>query len=340
MPRLYLAFALLACGCAHKPPNLVPADVLKTTTNDGWELEVRHFPGDGPPLLLVHGMGANHYNWDYRSDVSPIDELQAQGWDVWVAGMRGDPGSTPPNKGAHNQISFTQHAVQDMPAVVDAVLAETGSEQLTWVGHSMGGMLLYTAMKSYPQKLNAGVALGSPATFTSPNHSQAALRRMGFMIAGSKGRLPMVPMARLGMGLGVMSMLGNKKNLDRPTIRGIARVGLNNMSRATVKEARHWLQERRFCTLDGEDWTAPSDVPILVMGGPKDRIATEPDVAAACAIFSDCRYIKLAESTGFSSDYGHIDPVVGTTAHAEVYPLIFQFLNEHRPDVSTHADER
>src|SRR5688572_17350102 len=144
-----LAFLLLAC-VKPLPPTMAPTDTLVYRTADGWEADVRHYPGEGPPVLLVHGMGANHYNWDYRPEVSLAHTLQARGWDVWIPELRGDPGSRAPSRRARSSGTFSDHATLDLPAAVDAVLAATGEDQLYWVGHSMGGMLLYTAVSDYP----------------------------------------------------------------------------------------------------------------------------------------------------------------------------------------------
>lgn len=67
-----LALMCVGVGCQRPalPPNLAPGHVLVYRTGDGWEMDLRRYPNDGPPVMLVHGMGANHYNWDYRDDVS------------------------------------------------------------------------------------------------------------------------------------------------------------------------------------------------------------------------------------------------------------------------------
>jgi len=53
--------ALLLAACRKlPPPTLEPAAVIPCRTTDGWELDLRRYPGPGEPVLLVHGMGANH----------------------------------------------------------------------------------------------------------------------------------------------------------------------------------------------------------------------------------------------------------------------------------------
>jgi pimeloyl-ACP methyl ester carboxylesterase len=329
--------AVLLGGCAKRlEPGLVPAQVLRPQTSDGWTLELRHHGGEGPPVLLMHGMGANHYNWDFHPTVSPVDELVEAGYDVWVGGLRGDPGSDAPSRRAHNHITFDDYAERDVPVLVDAVLEATGETSLLWVGHSMGGMLLYTTLNERPEVIRAGVAVASPADFSRRLGTHAFMRRLGWLVAARRGRVPVRPAVALGVArLGLIKrQLANPDNLDGPAMRGMARHTLIDLPRPVARQARSWLRTEAFTRLDGSPWlddTASVDVPLLVIGAVDDRVANEPDVAQACRIFAACDYVLLSEATGFASDYGHIDPVVGTTAHAEVYPLIFAFLDAHRP---------
>ena len=87
---------LLAC-VKPVPPSMVPAGVEMARTEDGWSLPVRHYAASGPPVVLVHGMGVTHHNFDYRPDVSLAHSLQQAGFDVWVPALRGDPGTVAPS---------------------------------------------------------------------------------------------------------------------------------------------------------------------------------------------------------------------------------------------------
>jgi len=329
------ALALVAVGgCAKTaPPTLVPDEVLTYQTEDGWEADIRHYPGEGPPVLLVHGMGANHYNWDYREEVSLAWHLSQRGWDVWVPELRGDPGSRPPDRRARREFDFDDHALLDLPVAVDTVLAATGEDQLYWVGHSMGGMLLYTALARYPHRVRAGVALCSPGYFESPLGIHRTLRRLGWAVKG-RGRLPSRSLARMSTVLGrvnpLYGRLANRDNLEWPVARGLARHALVDLPRPMAAEVVVWLRTGVLVTVEGEPWLVQSDVPLLVMGGAVDRVVSEPDVARTCEWFADCTYQRLGTTEGFSTDYGHIDPVVGETAREEVYPLIVEFLASHR----------
>lgn len=327
------------CGCAHRlQPSLVPDEQVVATTEDGWTLPIRHYPGDGPAVLLVHGMAANHTNWDFRPEVSPVDELLAQGYDVWVPSLRGDPGTVAPSRRERTRIAFDDHAIHDVPAVLDAVRQASGRDQVLWVGHSMGGMLLYTTLVTEPDAIRAGIAIASPATFQHPLNNHTAMRRLGFLVAARRGRLPARGVATALAGFRpLVRQLGNPDQLDKQILKGMARHTLMNLPRPTARQARQWIRERELCLRDGSPWLAAApavDVPLLVLGAPDDHIASERDVAHACDIFPECRYVKLGVEQGFSGNYGHVDPVVGTTAHDEVYPLVFDFLEAHRPAVA------
>ena len=65
------------------------------------------------------------------------------------------------------------------------------------------------------------------------------------------------------------------------------------------------------------------------MGGEADHIVRPNNARAACDVFPRCTFLYLDPAAGFSTTYGHIDPLLGTTARAEIYPLISDFLNSH-----------
>lgn len=337
--RLSLWVVLLILSACHKklPPDLQPVRTVEIQTEDGWTLPLIHHGGTGPAVLLMHGMSANHYNWDYRSEVSPIPGLLERGYSVWVGSLRGDIGTTAPEGKRSSHITFDDHALYDAPAMIRGVLEQTGQPDLMWIGHSMGGMLLYTSAIEHHSEIRAGIAVASPATFQSRRKNYDSLKNFGFMVAARRGRVPMRALSHLGLARArpILRQLGNPDNLDPRIMAGAADAILENLPRATVRQARQWIRARELTRLDGQPWLvrAPDTrVPLLVLGAADDHIAAERDVAHACRIFADCRYILLGQATGFSVDYGHIDPVFGLSAPAEVYPLLFTFLEEHRPD--------
>ncbi len=322
----------LFLGCLKLlPPSLEPAETPTYTTDDGWENQLRHYPGDGPPVVLVHGMGANHYNYDFREEVSLAAWLQAEGWDVWVVGLRGDPGSRPAERGQQRSYTFDAFAEQDVPAAIDRVLELTDAEQVEWVGHSMGGMLLYAYLRQHPEKVAAGVAVSSPVQFGEQPPLHSIVRKTGWTTPG-EGRLRQdlaaQAFAPLAYNNPVIRKLTWRENMDPAITRGLAKVAVEDMPHAFKRQVVTWLDGRAFVDDDGRSWVEPhTGVPLLVMGGDKDLVAPWANVSPACSVYSPCDLVHLAPEGGFDRHYGHLDPMLGVTAARDVYPLIGDFLS-------------
>ncbi|MFT5684000.1 MAG: polyhydroxyalkanoate synthase [Myxococcota bacterium] len=333
---------LLLTACLKAiPPSMEPAAQPVYRTQDGWQVPLRRYPADGPPVVLVHGLNANHRNFDHHPDVSLADHLQDEGFDVWVVGLRGDPGSVPPHEGADGAFDFDDHARLDLPAALDVVQETTGAAQVYWVGHSMGGILLYAAMNAYPERIAAGVAVSSPATFTTQPPLHRIAKHSGALLRRDR-RQKQVWMARFASVRGVfISRIARIQNMDPAMTRGLKSAALVDVPTGLSRQAMLWLKTETLVTAEGEPWlTQPGDVPLLVLGGEADHIVPADNARAACTIFPDCRFITMDPAEGFSTTYGHIDPLLGITARSEIYPVISGFLAEqHRLNEETVRED-
>src|SRR5438876_406455 len=76
-----------------------PDEIHSARPGAGWRIAlVRYRPTPGPeatlppapePLLLVHGIAANRYNFDLTDESSLARFLAASGYDVWLVELRG-----------------------------------------------------------------------------------------------------------------------------------------------------------------------------------------------------------------------------------------------------------
>ncbi len=300
-----------------------PAEIVEYGDPAGWVAQARHYPADGPPIVLVHGMGANHYNWDYDPAISPVDELNAAGWDVWILTLPGDKSS---KAGPDAPVVDFDALVQvHLPAAVAKVLEVTGHEKVYWIGHSMGGMLLYASVRDLP--IAAGVAISSPGQF----HHATKMTKIA-----SKGQIvPKEPpfdqselVAKVAWSVPinpVVGLVGTRKHLDSGLLEGLASHALDDTPVHVTAQVASWVHaDGEMRTQDGETLVDfHSKVPLLAFGGTKDKLVSDDDVKFSCERFVDCTYVEL-------KGYGHVDTVFGTTAGTDVYPQMLEWLNAQR----------
>ena len=111
-------------------------DTVGVTAGDGRRLTLRHVRGDRAPsrgpVLLVHGAGVRADIFMAPVDTTVVDALLAEGYDVWLANWRASIDLAP------CEWTLDDAAVHDHPALVRAVLEDTGAETLQAVVHCQG----------------------------------------------------------------------------------------------------------------------------------------------------------------------------------------------------------
>ena len=112
-------------------------------TNTGIKLVYRTWEGDGPPLVLIHGLASSMYIWDY---VAPV--LAAR-FSVIAYDQRGHGQSDKPDGGYDLDTMF-----RDLEALISAL----NIDKPVIVGHSWGATLALGYAAAHPEGC-AGVAL-------------------------------------------------------------------------------------------------------------------------------------------------------------------------------------
>jgi pimeloyl-ACP methyl ester carboxylesterase len=104
-------------------------------------------PDSGPAVVLVHGLGGSHMNWDL---FAPLLTPHAR---VWAIDLPGFGRSEPAGRSA---------SVQSNVAVLHRFLADVVGEPVVLVGNSMGGMISLLAAGERPDSVT-GLVLLDPA---------------------------------------------------------------------------------------------------------------------------------------------------------------------------------
>jgi pimeloyl-ACP methyl ester carboxylesterase len=124
-------------------------------------------PVDAPTLVLTHGAGANGSSWYYLlRDLAARFRLVV--WDLPGLGHSRGP--------RNHDYSLEKHA-RDLEAVLDIA-----GEPVVLAGHSMGGMVLLTFCRLFPERLRAQVA-GLALIDTSPTNPVRTTTASGLLRA-------------------------------------------------------------------------------------------------------------------------------------------------------------
>jgi pimeloyl-ACP methyl ester carboxylesterase len=126
---------------------------METRTIDvGGPVHVADFGGEGPSIVLLHGLGGSHVNW------MRLGPLLAERGRVLAPDLAGF-GRTPP--------SGRRTTVQANARLVDRFVREVAGAPAILVGNSMGGMVAILEAAAHPESV-AGLVLVDPALPLAP----------------------------------------------------------------------------------------------------------------------------------------------------------------------------
>jgi pimeloyl-ACP methyl ester carboxylesterase len=156
------ALALVACGAALYTPDrdraVLEARYLVRPTDlrsiDGVRLHVRdEGPRDAEAIVLIHGLGASLHTWEpWARDLSTTHRVVR--FDVPGHGLTGpDPADN--------------YSDARSLRLLHALLDSLRLDQVTLVGHSMGGRLAWSYAAEHPERI-ARLVLIAPDGFASP----------------------------------------------------------------------------------------------------------------------------------------------------------------------------
>lgn len=116
-------------------------------TSDGVELYYKTYGNDeDPPLILLHGLGAEHNMW-----YPQIKKYPGKGYYLIVPDMRGHGKSSP----------VETFRISDCARDVYELMEDMGIDKATLIGASMGGLILQQFACDYPWKTDKLVIVDS-----------------------------------------------------------------------------------------------------------------------------------------------------------------------------------
>jgi len=318
------------------------------------------FPDPGKlPVVLSHGLGLNGTFWTITDDHLPA-QLAARGYEVFVVDHRGSGSShrkglvgrinqglrqTPLLELEEGRWNVDEQSFYDVPAILDYVKAVTGSERVNWVGHSLGGMLMFPYLELSPQPGRIANFVGMGATIILADAPQTdilrANRGLRVLLRGmSTGRIarPMMVIRLPGMAR-IDRFYFTQQNVDRRTISRFYGYTLEDPGRGALKQLDPYLEFGRMVSADGKiDYTnllGKIKTPTLFIAGDADIMSDIPSTMMTFNALgsSDKTLLRFGRLEGQVADYGHCDLVWSRYAPREVFPAISDWLDHHQPGV-------
>lgn len=175
------------------------AEEHQVQTDDGYVLRVHRIPQGRSPVnrikpvvFLQHGLldASSSFVINFP-DQSLGFVLADAGFDVWMGNVRGNTyGLKHLNYNTSDErfwdFSWDEMGKYDIPAMIDYILAFTNQEQLFYVGHSQGTLVLFSQLGQNPKlasQIKLFLAMGPVATV---EHIKSPVKLLADIGANSK----------------------------------------------------------------------------------------------------------------------------------------------------------
>ena len=122
------------------------ARIANALTEDGWRIALHVYEPSGGkarrhPVVLCHGLAANHMAFDAHADTSLARHLASRGYVAIAVDLRGHGHSERPTRDGERRFgwSFDEYLQFDVPAAIAYAKRTSGASTVHWIGHSMAG---------------------------------------------------------------------------------------------------------------------------------------------------------------------------------------------------------
>ncbi|TGK34482.1 alpha/beta fold hydrolase [Leptospira gomenensis] len=322
-------------------------EVYFAKTKDGWNLALhRHIPPQPDPrlapVLVVHGIATNKFVVDLDKRHSLPYYLKLRGYDVFAVSLRGCGRSYHDSPTRYEDFTFDDIVKYDVPAMIDKVKRIANSDRVSYVGHSMGAMIVYSHFCMQEAEdvkdIAAFVSLGGPGN----------LNHIGITLIGLLSRFPRArKMLDLKFGASILAPLAgelytpvdeilyNPKVTSPKTVKKIMKNAIENIADGVTEQFMRWIETKRMVSLNGffdyEKLQQKITAPSLFIAGEKDVIATPDSVRSVFerAGSKKKEFRIVSKASGSSDDYGHACLVMGDRAEDDVFQYVESFLRKH-----------
>jgi len=343
-----LALTTLAAGLwallVYRYPGKPRADEVHfIATEDGWRIAAhRHRPkapddAHGEPVVLCHGIFANHRTFEEPPGGAIVDSLTEAGYDCWALDYRVcRSAQAPAGKGC--EATLDDVLLKDLPAAIQHIQEQTGFSRIHWVGHSLGGMLFFACEIVHGAgTIASATVLGAPPSFEGVHMRRRRLLGLFFYYAPSAvaffARLaaPLVPVMRLRLRLVPINWANVHPNVSAGAFFHFVDV----VPYPAARQAEEWAVTGQWLMNHGQTDVAAEThklrTPLLGLYAANDPLARRDNVTRLFDSLShgDKKLIVLSTEFGYSADYNHVDLAFARHGREEVHRPIVEWLRAY-----------
>ncbi len=365
---IILAFTALPAMCLADES--IRLEGYTANTRDGWELSIVRYslPGASPKkaaVILCHGFNLNNKFWDLDKRSAMARYLAANGYDVYAPDLRGSGKSSKPLfsrlKGLFKfdvedmphmfikaptdltKFNWTidDHIHSDIPAILKLVREKSGFDKVYWIGHSMGGLIMYGYLEIYGSEFIAGfVPMSSMIVIPDPlnEHLKLIAEQKPLMTASLIVNTTAASQLR-NFTFGTVKhpiedLLMDTQNMHDDVVFRFFRLSIDDTAPGVVSQFSDSIREGKIistrATYSYSDRLHLIKTPMLFMLGSNDGFLSEKEVLTAYNSVSslDKEMLIFSRENGHLADYGHCDLVVGKNSAVDVYPAVLTWLEQ------------
>jgi len=240
-------------------------------------------PGDGPPVVLLHGFPEFWYGWRHQ-----MEPLASAGWQVIVPDQRGYGESGKPS-------GIAAYALDTLADDVCEICSQLGHERFAVVGHDWGGIVAWHLAAREPARLSRLAILNAPHPATLASyafmHPTQAMRSayVGFF------QMPWLP---------EMALRANDHALLAMALTGSSPAGTFDDA-ALAQYRKAWSREGALRAMLNWYRAMPLarplqrriEIPVKVLWGDADPALSSGLAEAGAAFCSHCEVVHLPRAT-------------------------------------------
>jgi polyhydroxyalkanoate synthase len=292
-----------------------------------------------PPVLLVMSLVSRMYVFDLRPGNSFVEALLARGFDVYALDW-----GVPDVADAQN--SFETYCDQYLPLASDAVLEDSGDDELTVYGYCFGGVLSLLFVAGHPELPIRNLAvMATPIDFEPLGATSRLLREGRLDVDDLLDETGNVPARTVMDGMKTTKATGDLsqyasllQNLESSEYMAAhhALTGWGNdhipFPGACFRQTAEWFMRDNLLVggvvpLGGDD---PDDggvdigsieCPVANIVGDNDHIVPPESNAPLEDLLPDADLLRFPS--------GHVGLIVGGSAHRRTIPAIADWLESH-----------